>query len=197
MTEFLTGVLVLVTIVYAWSTFRIQRANENVVALMRQQLDQALRAYVTIGTFQYPGNSIFFIRIRNTGRTAAVQLKLNLDRAVYQFEGTPEEVDLNKTTIFSEIIESFPPDAELLIPIHGGISLFSKSTDREKSPLVFKITSIYQNSSNNVTEHTTIDLRPYARAHRPIDPIHNDLESISENLREIRSAIQSLPSNGA
>ena len=197
MITFLTGVLVLVTIVYAWSTFRIQQANENVVALMRQQLEQALRPYISIGIFQYPGNSIFFIRIRNTGRTAAVQLRLSLDKVVYQFEGTPEEIDLNRTTIFSEITESFPPEAELLVPIHAGIPLFRQSTDREKSPLVFKITAAYQYSNNNVTEHTTIDLRPYARAHRPIDPIHNDLEAISKNLHEIRSAIQNLPSSGA
>jgi hypothetical protein len=197
MIESLTAVLIFVTIVYAWSTHRIQQANENVVALMRQQLDQALRAYVSLGIHQFPGNPIFFLRIRNVGRTCASALKLTIDKPLWSFEGTGSDAEreLNSMTPFSESIDSFPPDAELLVPINAGPFLFRKMANRDKSPLVFTISANYQSSSTQIFEQTTIDLRPFAHAHRPIDPLQKSLDSISEQLAKICDAVKSLSSS--
>lgn len=192
MIEVLTAILILVTIIYAWSTLRIQKANESVVKLMGQQLELALRPYITIGYHQFPGNQMIFIRIRNTGKSAASDILFTLDQPVFQLIRSQGEIDLRDTAIFSEQIDSFAPDSELLVPIHGGATIYNSKLNANKIPLVFAITANYKWTSTSFSEKTTVDLRPFARAQRPFDPIQNELESITGGLKDLCNAVQNL-----
>ena len=77
--DYLTGVLVLITGFYASATFRILRANENVVEVMHEQAEAVTRPYVSVAPVLEPDNPIFYLRISNTGKTAANKLKLTID----------------------------------------------------------------------------------------------------------------------
>ena len=47
-TDWLTLALVVITGLYAWATFRILRANEAVVAAMKEQTETQLRPYLIV-----------------------------------------------------------------------------------------------------------------------------------------------------
>ena len=82
MIEILTGLLVVITGTYALFTFKILKANENIVKQMRTQQEAMFRPYVSISPIVFPENIIFFLKIKNTGLTSAKNLKLSIDRDV-------------------------------------------------------------------------------------------------------------------
>lgn len=52
--EILTGILVLVTVIYAYLTQRMAKASEASVDAVRQQSEDALRPYISITPFIRP-----------------------------------------------------------------------------------------------------------------------------------------------
>ncbi len=83
MIEFLTAALVFITAFYAYLTHRIAKANRQVVQVMREQSEALTRPYVTVAAVAQPGSPALYLRISNTGKTAAEQLRLELDRDFY------------------------------------------------------------------------------------------------------------------
>lgn len=59
MTGVLTALLVVITGFYAWATFRILRANEAVVKVMKDQLEAQGRPYVHPSLFVVPGTNFW------------------------------------------------------------------------------------------------------------------------------------------
>ena len=71
-TDWLTLALVVVTAFYAWATFRILRANEGVVAAMREQTEALLRPYIVVSASPRVGTTLLCLEVRNTGRSPAM-----------------------------------------------------------------------------------------------------------------------------
>ncbi|MGN2393247.1 hypothetical protein ACTFO6_17375, partial [Pelomicrobium sp. G1] len=94
MTEFLTGTLVVITGFYAWATYKILQANQDMATAMKEQINLQLRPYVQPSLFILPGTNIFCLRIKNIGRNAASNLRLSLDREFFQFADTRPERNL-------------------------------------------------------------------------------------------------------
>jgi hypothetical protein len=189
----LTFVLVAVTIVYAWSTYRIQKANESIVALTKQQLENALRPYISVGVFVIPNSLVFKLCIVNTGRTAAKNLSLSLDRSFCQF-ADPKR-DLLSLRAFKESVDSFPPGAELSFLLATSIILFGPSAAASLTPPTFSITASYDFGAGRVVETTAIDLRPYLDSGMPIDPLISELHECRTVLEGIRQEMRD--ANGA
>ena len=76
--EVLTGLLVIITGFYAWVTYKMLTA-------LQQQAEAVTRPYLTINVFSEPKDVLFYLRIANTGRTGASNVRLTLDRDFYQF----------------------------------------------------------------------------------------------------------------
>jgi len=74
--EVLTGILVLITGFYAWVTYRIMDVNRATLLTMLQQAEALARPYVSVRVFTEPNNPVFYLRIANTGRTAANNARL-------------------------------------------------------------------------------------------------------------------------
>ena len=83
--ELLTAALVAITAFYACVTIRIMRANERTVSAMRQQTEALVRPYVTVAVMTVPGSPVFCLRIANTGRTGAEDVRLTMDRDFFQY----------------------------------------------------------------------------------------------------------------
>lgn len=108
-TELLTGALVVITTFYAWATYKILRANENVVEAMREQALAALRPYVVVAPMLEVDNPVFYLRFSNTGKTAAENLRLSIDKSFFKFGEKTQNRDLATFTAFNQPIARSHP----------------------------------------------------------------------------------------
>jgi hypothetical protein len=178
--ELLTAVLVIITAFYAWATYRILRANEKVVEVMHEQAEVMTRPYVSIASVLEPDNPIFYLRISNTGKTAAHNLKLTLDKMFFQFGEQSVEASLASHPAFNQIIDAFPPGAELVFSLAQSFKIFSEDANREMLPTTFCVLAKYSYGDKVVEENNIIDLRPYFGANLPQDPYVRKLKDISK-----------------
>lgn len=185
MIEILTGILVLITGFYAWFTFRILRANEGVLKEMQAQQEALNRPYISICPVVYPDNPCFFLRVKNTGKTAAINLKLTLDRDFYKFGETGPHSNLKSLRAFTEVNESFAAEAEMLFYLAQSFVVFKGDTYNEKTPDNFVITAEYEFFRKKVAEKVVVDLRPYLDSAMPQDPIVQKLGELNKLIEKI------------
>lgn len=191
MLELLTLVLVSITAFYAWSNFRILKANENVVSVMQAQHESMTRPYIIVRAFTDPGNPIIFLEIRNTGLTAATDLRLTLDRDFYQFgERPPQGRNLTDANAFQYPIESFPPGATLNFYLATGQNIFGEGANQDLTPGLFKVTARYSYTGKTVTEATAIDLKQFLGTRLDETELTQNLKEIKKALGGITSAIE-------
>lgn len=162
MIEFLTAALVVITTVYACLTHRISKANQQVVQVMREQSDALTRPYVTVAAVTEPGSPNLYLRISNTGKTAAEKLRLKLDRNFYMWADKTQ--DLAMQHIFRHEAASFAPGAVLTFGLIESFNLFAEDSDHKVTPLVFKVQATYRYLGNSVEEETIIDLQQFRGA---------------------------------
>lgn len=186
-TEFLTGILVLTTAVYAWITFKIMKANQQVVDAMGEALDAQLRPYVTVNVFHIPKNPVFFLRIANTGKSGASDVRLTLDKDFYQY-GQQDKPNLRNSVAFKQTIEQLPPGAELVFGLAQGFVVLNATSD-DLTPAVFSIKSTYSFGKKTFSETTTIDLRPYSDGMLPAPAEVEELKKIREQLEQIAAVL--------
>lgn len=192
--ELLTGALVVITAMYAVFTHRIMRANERTVQAVHEQNENAVRPYLDIGVITPPNSHMFMLRIGNTGRTGARNVRLELDRDFFQY-GKKDGTNLRKTTAFTQPIEQLPPGSELRFGLAFGPQLVGDAVDETVTPPVFTITAVYSYGTKTVTEKTTIDIRPYRDAMRLSDPVATELSGMREKeLAKIANELAKLTS---
>ncbi len=182
MTEVLTAILVIITAFYAWVTFRILKANESVIQEMKNQQEALFRPYISISPVVYTENPIFFLKIQNTGKTTADNLRLIIDKDFYQFGEKRSERNIRNFSAFSTKIDSFVPSAQMLFYLAQGFVIFGNDAKEENTPSVFTITAKYEFLGKEVHEQTVIDLRPYLNSAIPHDPIVSKLKDIKESI---------------
>jgi hypothetical protein len=190
--DVLTGLLVLITGFYAWATFRILRANEKVVTVMNKQSDALTRPYIDIRSFIIPDNITIFLEIKNSGKTAANNLRLELDRDFYQWGEKKDDSNLANLTAFKQVIQCFPPNTVLTFYLGHGPSLFGERSDPTTTPRVFSIRASYSYADKVVQETTTIDLNKYLNTALPPDATVSELKKIREEIGKLDNTIQKL-----
>jgi len=194
MTEILTALLVIITGFYAWVTFKILKANEGVLHEMRFQQEAFYRPYISISPVVYSDSPIFYLKIENTGRTAAYNLKLQLDQDFYQFGQKSENNNLKNFAAFSSPIESFVPGAQMLFYLAQGPVIFGEKSDASVTPPVFTVTAEYEYGNKKVCETTKVDLRPYLNSAIPHDPIVSKLKDIKQSIDNISKVMNKINS---
>jgi len=191
--ELLTAALVLITAFYAWATFKILRANEKVVDVMREQAVAMTRPYVVVAPSLELDNPIFYLRVSNQGKTAATNLRLTLDKSFYKFGETAKDHDLSTFTAFTRPIASFPPGAELVFSLAQGFKVFEGGVENPNMPHSFSVAAEYEFNGKQVSEENLIDLRPYLGANIPQDPHLTKLKGINESLKKIAERADKAP----
>lgn len=182
--EFLTSMLVLVTGFYAWVTFRIMRANEATVATVINQTDALTRPYVTVGVVTFPNNYVLYLRISNTGKTGADDVRLTLDRDFYQF-GVTSNRNLRDMSAFQQPIAQLPPGAEIIFALASAVSLFAPNADAAVIPQVFEVSASYRYGERRVTEKSIIDVRPYFMSVDRPDAMITEVQGVRKELEKI------------
>lgn len=179
MMEYLTAILVFITAIYAYLTYRIVKASEASVEAISTQSEVMLRPYITIASFIRPHTSLLYLRISNSGRTTAHNVQFSIDKDFFQF-GDMGQSNRNLRTIsaFSSPIDSFPPGTELNFCLGQGSVLLGKDAKEEATPSQFSITATYEFIGKQVSEVSRIDLRPYIGTEADRDPVAEELERI-------------------
>jgi hypothetical protein len=178
--EILTAALVLITGFYAWATYKILRANERVVEVMHEQAEAMTRPYVSVSVFLEIDNPIFYLRVVNTGKTSAINLKLSMDK--------PFDRLADKST-FNEMIQSFPPGSELIFLLAQSFVIFAENADTNKMPTCFNVTAEYSFGGRRVRESNIIDLKPYMGSNIPQNAYVRKLVDINESIQTIAKKI--------
>lgn len=182
----LTFILILVTIVYVVVTSRILKANHQAVKIMGEQLEASFRPYIVPSTFVIPGNMMICLKISNTGKMAAENVKLELDRDFYQYGETDDKYNIKTAYAFKNTIETFVPGMELLFYLGMGFQIFKNETDPKFTPSEFQITAMYSYPGRKVSEKTVINLEAYRKTSLPPQ------EATVTQLKEIVKAIDKL-----
>ena len=183
-TEWLTLALVVVTGVYAYLTRGIMKATGKSVDAMERQTESLTRPYVTVSPMTIPGSPILFLRISNTGRTAAQALQLKMDKSFYRFGCDEKEENLSAFSAFAKQITSFAPGSELVFALAKASVVFADDADNTVTPRVFKVSARYSFGGHTVEESTEVDLRPYRGMHMCYDPTVSELEGIKKALEK-------------
>lgn len=183
-TDIATTVLAVITAIYVLITYLILRANQRTVAIMAEQVDAMSRPFVTVTAFLPPELIIFSLKIANTGKTAARNLKLTLDRDYYKYGKNTVGGNLAGYAAFNSVIESFAPGAELLFDLAEGFVVFGDNRDEQLNPMVFTITAEYSYGERRVTEQNTIDLRPYYMTNLPHDPLVSGVKELAKAIEK-------------
>jgi len=178
--EIFTGILVLITAIYAWVTYQILRANQGVLCEMQLQQEALQRPYVSVAPVAYPESHIFYLQIKNTGKTGANNMRLSIDKDYYQFGEKKEGNNLRNLRAFSSPINSFAPGAEITFYLGSGFKILGKDADEDLTPSVFTVTTTYEFGNKTVEEKSVIDLNPYTNSVIPHDPIVSELTEIKK-----------------
>lgn len=154
-------------------------ASEASVKAIRDQSEAMLRPYITVAPFVQPQSLILFLRIRNTGRTGAKNVRLGLDKDFFQFgQKSRSEVNLRTLSAFSVPMDCMAPGAELIFALAQGDHILGDASTPAACPAQFSVTSIYEFSGKRVEEVNHVDLRPYIGSSEEGNPIVNELENI-------------------
>lgn len=157
---------------------------------MNDQSNSMTRPYVTVSPFLESGNPIFYLRIANTGRTAAHNLKLHLDKSFHKFGEASRSHDIATFAAFNEPIASFAPGASLIFSLAQGFVVFGSGADPEKMPQKFCVTAEYEYGlDKKATEKHIVDLRPYLNSDVPQD-------ALIRKMSDLIKAINKLAGNG-
>jgi hypothetical protein len=177
--DYLTAILVFVTAIYSYLTYKMAKASEASVAAFREQSESMLRPYVSIAPYVRGHTTILYLRIQNTGRTTAENLRLSMDKDFFQF-GEAKQPDRNLRTkaAFVEPIQALPPNGKLVFALAQGFVIFAPDADPSIVPQQFSITAEYGFAGKRVKETHHIDLRPYIGSEGERDPIVDELEKL-------------------
>lgn len=190
MTDLLTALLLFVTAYYAWITSRILLANKEAVAAMREQSEAMTRPYIQPTLALLPGSPIFVLRVKNTGKTTARNLRLGLDKDFYQLGNKSR--NLRALNAFKEPILSFPPGSEFMFWLGTGPEMLGPTHDDNLMPQVLAVTATYEYSDKRVTEATIVDVRPFLDTDIPLDPVTHGMKDITQAIQKVGDGLRKL-----
>ena len=180
--ENLTVVLIIVTAIYAYLTYRISVANEKSVAAINFQTESMLRPYVVVEAFFRPNTAIINLRIKNHGKSGAENLTIEIDRDFFQLGN--EKRNLKKLSAFNSKIDLLAPQSELLFTLASAQEIFSENANEALLPKKFSIKTSYSFGTKTITENHNIDLNPFLGASTNKDPLIEEIAKIRQVLEK-------------
>jgi len=181
----LSGALVLITAYYAFTTHRIAKINEKVIRVMRDQNEALIRPYIQVSLRVQPKQLVFFLCIENTGKTAARNLRLAIDRDFFAWGEHRPDRNLRSYNAFRERITCFPPGSTLNFDLGLGPTVFREDVDPAVVPRTFVVTATYDYFEKAVSEETSISFDQYRQSTGGRDSLLDEAEKIRRALEEI------------
>ncbi|MDP1953599.1 MAG: hypothetical protein Q8K71_03900 [Polaromonas sp.] len=179
--EILTAILVLVTAIYSYLTYRMAQASEASVRAVRDQSEAMLRPYLDVVVYVRPHTTLLYLRISNSGRTAAENVRLSIDKDFFQFgnQNRPE-ANLRKKPAFTQNIDRFAPGERLVFGLAQGAVVFGNEGSSDVTPQQFSVSVHYGFADKRVQETHKVDLRPYFGSEGERDPLVEEIERLRQ-----------------
>lgn len=182
----IAGVSAAISLFVAIVTYQMVKANREAVAVMREQLDAASRPHIQISPMIRSMSTLLMLSIKNTGGSSARNLLLTMDKDFYFNAESGEDDNLRKYTAFVHPIESLSPQAEMNFYLGVGHNIFRNS---ERCPQKFTIKAEYEFQGRRLIESTIIDLQPFRKSAKPVDPVVERLDDINKSLVKISNSL--------
>src|SRR5205823_4375622 len=109
--------------------------NRAVVDAMRAQTIAQTRPYVELSVEIRTGTQLLYLTVKNTGKTPAWKVRLNMERAFHSNGDKRPERNIASWSAFSQVIECLPPATELRFDLGSAPTLLAESVDRNLVPL--------------------------------------------------------------
>lgn len=161
----LTGVLVIITAYYAYQTYKIVKLNEKVI-------EEQYGPQISI--VPYIWDCVFSLLIKNSGKSAARNVRFILDKDVPQFNGKEK---LNDFNIFKFPLAAFPAGAEYNIDIAQGFVILDS---KNNFPTQFNIHCSYEYIGKLHQEDYCFDLKSYDNTSFPKNPLVDEIKKLRE-----------------
>ena len=188
----LTVLLLFVTTIYTYLTYRSIQHNKETLGLMREQWEASERPIIAINIFLEADNPIFYLKISNQGKSVAENLNLSIDKPFYKF-GTDK--DISSLWLFNNTILAFAPQEEVIIALAQSFVVFGNN---DKCPIEFIIEAKYQFGQGkeynekhfiNLNSYLGVDV-PQKAEIRKYKDIKNELGKISGELKKINNSMK-------
>jgi len=153
---------------------------------MRKERIAYSRPYINVRTYTRD-RAIECLLIKNVGKTAAINVKLDLNRDLFQYGDVTRNI--RTYPIFRREIRSIPPSTEYHVDL-AQYQLFHENTrDDNIVPVSFEITARYSFRSifrlRTVMEKTDIDMVPTYLTQVPPGDVPSELKMLNDNLKKI------------
>jgi hypothetical protein len=181
-TDWLTLALVVITAFYAWATFKILRANQGVVAGMKEQTEAQFRPYVVISVTPRVGTTLLLLEIQNTGKSPALNLNMKIDKDFYYQAEKNENKNIAKLPAFSKPIACLAPGTRLSYILGVGHTIFGDNVNETLCPKIFQVQADYEFADKKYSENNIIDMHPLLRSSVMHDPVSEELKHLRESL---------------
>lgn len=159
----LTVVMVIVTAVYVFLTWRIANSNKVMLESVEAQHLEEIRPNV-FAHLEFREQTVARLVIENLGKTPAYSLRCTLDREFYQFANSSSP-NMQDMAVFNEVIDWFPPGARIILDLAQGFNFDVEKDGRNLSPSKFCIGLKYESRFLSYDEKCFIDLTPYMNMH--------------------------------
>ncbi len=163
-TNWLSLLLIIITGVYVFLTWKILKSNNLMIQTMTEQFQESVRPYVT-ATLAIREGVIFVLEIKNRGKTPATNLELRLDKDFYQFSNDLEDRNLKNFQAFNQTISTFSPRETLSFDLSQGFNMGTKIENKILTPTQFKVSLNYFFLNSTYSETFVIDTAPYMSVH--------------------------------
>ncbi|MGU3845884.1 hypothetical protein ACVZHT_30480, partial [Vibrio diabolicus] len=107
--------------------------------MMKEQTEAMSRPYLVVQPIVRPHTPFLYLKIYNSGKTPALNVKLELDKDFYQFDESDK--NLREASAFSSTFDSFAPNQELFFALGQGWLIFDDS--KHTLPEQFVVTASY------------------------------------------------------
>lgn len=190
LTACFTGLAALTSVAVVWATFRVTKATEASVEVLKAQHRAATRPYVEISVYPKSGTTMLLLAVKNTGSSAAENVRLIIDRDFFYNAEEGPTTNIRTYPAFSNVIASLGPRAELKFFIGVGSKVLNNAA---LCPRKFAIAANYSFGGEHVSETTTIDLSPFVKTVAYEEPMVEQLRHIAENSTKIFDLMNESP----
>lgn len=172
-----TVILVCVTIAYAYFTWCI-------VKEMQMTREGDLRPYIVTSTIV--SGQMFYLVIKNNGKTAAQKVRFKFDKSVENIW----RKKIDELPLFKDGVTFFPPGKEFVITLGQAGLFLSEKRDEIKYPSTFTISVEYSYfGGKQVCETTVINLEEYMHTNLQPNEIVKSIERLDESLKRSLDSI--------
>lgn len=178
MTEFTNIIMAVMATVVAVVTIAYAMYTKRIVKEMQVTREAEFRPYIIVDTFCK--SAMFYLIIKNIGKTAAQNVSFKIDRNVEN----RWRILISELPLFKEAVACFPPGKEFVVALGMQYLFLGKDKDATKHPSTFTIFYKYSyfDGLRIADESAMINLEEYMNTSFHPNEIAKSIEELGENV---------------